>query len=168
MTVERQTTAPATPTSQPTNQIVENPTVTDTTITPTVPSIVPAEIDHPETPRDKRERLMVSGKLYRDSPVYQAAAQTWALVELVDATDSNTKALREQTAIEEQKLDEMRIANLLAFYAMNSAVFPPGVEAQLKAALGISVASPATEQLAPETGPQSDGPAGIETGVRFD
>jgi hypothetical protein len=163
MSIEQQATIPDsfTPAAVPVQQ------------TPTAPTVIRAELDHPETAKQKRERLLSSGGLYRDTPVYQAAAQTWATVELMEATELNTAAIRQQSAIEAQKLDELHLANVLAFYAMNSAVFPPGVEAQLKAALGISAAAvvPSAVKLARFAAHARESaatPSLIEAGVDFD
>lgn len=134
---------------------VTQPETAPPVIGPAVTS-VPAELDVEESARQKRERLMSAGKHYRDSPVHQAAAQTWAIVEQVEATGAQTAAILHATAVEELKLDEMRVANLLAFYSLNPALFPAGVEAQLKTILGITVAEPAAAAIERDIAPSRD------------
>jgi hypothetical protein len=127
---------------------------------------VPSPISD-ETPAQKRAKLMGSGSFYRDSAPHQAAAQTWAIVELVDATAAQTDVLARQNellaqrndlaaernaiaarhaGVAEQQAAESRVQTILSIYSTDARLFPAGVLDQLKAFVGLtgSPAEPVT------------------------
>lgn len=91
-----------------------------------------------ETPEEKRTRFMAA-LTYKDSAAHQAAALTWAVVEVRDELRRGAEAAERANQIAEAALREQRSANLLAFYSANPISFPPGVREQIAAALDIKL-----------------------------
>ena len=105
----------------------------------------------PESYADKRSKLMALGEEYRQSVPHQVAALTWTVAELAEVTrqhsadaEAHTEELKRANGIAEMALIERHTANILAFYSMNSALFPAGVYDQMKVRLKISTPASTT------------------------
>ena len=86
----------------------ENRTETEPTMTETTTAA--AETPDPtagERPTEKRKKMMSSPE-YKESPVHQITAQTWATVEVRDAITEQTKASREQVAATRERSEVAR------------------------------------------------------------
>lgn len=99
----------------------------------------PAENPVELTPEQKRQRIMVDTPVYSNSPAHQAAALTWATVEVRDELRRAAAAAEHANVIAEAALREQRSQNLMAFYATDLYSFPPGVREQIAAGLDIEL-----------------------------